>query len=351
MQVLAIVSYIVVAALVVFFSIKLSDYVDLLDKKTNVSGAFLGGVLLAAVTSLPELFTSITAVLLPPNHDNHLVLGNILGSDIFNIMLFAIIYLIFFRKLVKSKVNKIHTITMLVIGGLYALTAIGSFVFDMNGWLLLWFNPVSILITALYVFNVIKTPKEEEAEDKTTDSKLTVKQIIFLFITFSILLIGASIGLTYIVEWISSLFTLGSTFAGALFLGVATSLPELTATVSLCKKGNFNAAYGDIVGSCTFNFIILALADAFSFLVKDEFGHYQGAYHLDQSAFLLLVCGALSIIISFVCIYIHSKGKLKDTPKYRVIYTCSALLLIASYLAFLILSNIDLGLSFAPLAI
>ena len=112
MGAIAIISYILVAACVVFFSIKLSDFVDLLDKKTNVSGAFLGGVLLAAVTSLPELFTSVTAVILPPNHDNHLVLGNILGSDIFNVCLFFVVYAIFFKKVKDSKVNKVHIIDM-----------------------------------------------------------------------------------------------------------------------------------------------------------------------------------------------------------------------------------------------
>ena len=55
--------YIVLAALGVFLSVRLSYYVDCLDKKTNLSGAFIGGVMLAAVTSLPELFTSLTAVL------------------------------------------------------------------------------------------------------------------------------------------------------------------------------------------------------------------------------------------------------------------------------------------------
>ena len=55
--------YIVLAILVVFLSVRLSYYVDCLDKKTNLSGAFIGGVMLAAVTSLPELFTSLTAVL------------------------------------------------------------------------------------------------------------------------------------------------------------------------------------------------------------------------------------------------------------------------------------------------
>ena len=49
--------YIVLAALVVFLSVRLSYYVDCLDKKTSLSGAFIGGVMLAAVTSLPELFS------------------------------------------------------------------------------------------------------------------------------------------------------------------------------------------------------------------------------------------------------------------------------------------------------
>ena len=54
--------YFLSAAALVYFSMKCADYVDLLDKKTNMSGAFIGGVILAAITSLPELVTSITAI-------------------------------------------------------------------------------------------------------------------------------------------------------------------------------------------------------------------------------------------------------------------------------------------------
>ena len=75
--------YILLALGVIVFSVKLSFYVDELDKKTNVSGAFLGGVMLAAVTSLPELFTSIASTIFLD--DVNLVYGNILGSNIFNV--------------------------------------------------------------------------------------------------------------------------------------------------------------------------------------------------------------------------------------------------------------------------
>lgn len=75
MQALSIIIYLLVAVVVVYTSIKLSDYVDLLDKKTNLSGALLGGILLAAVTSLPEFFTSLTSTVFIG--ENALVIGNI----------------------------------------------------------------------------------------------------------------------------------------------------------------------------------------------------------------------------------------------------------------------------------
>ena len=84
---LLLVKYAVVASLVVWLSIKASKYIDMLDKTTKLSGAFLGGVLLSAVTSLPELFTSISATVLLKKPS--LCIGNILGSDIFNLAILA----------------------------------------------------------------------------------------------------------------------------------------------------------------------------------------------------------------------------------------------------------------------
>lgn len=336
-QPVSLVCYFLVAAIVIFLSIKLSDFVDLLDKKTKISGAFLGGILLAAVTSLPELFTSLTATLLLSN--NKLVVGNILGSDIFNITLFFIIYIFFFKKLTESKVSKAHLWSMLFIGLMYASITLAAFVFNFNKILWGWFNPVSILIVVIYVFSIIKTPKIEEAEEKTTDSKLTVKQIVFWFVICSILLIGASIGITYLTDWVVNNFNMGATFGGALFLGVATSLPEMTATITLSRKKNFNAAYGNILGSCMFNFIILALADLLSFRAGP-------LYNFDESSFFLLILGSASIAIFLVSLLIQFSKKFKYTKSLKVIYICFAVLLLSSYVAYIVLSNINITLPF-----
>ena len=337
----SIILYLVVATVVVWLSIKLSTFVDLLDKKTNLSGALLGGILLAATTSLPEFFTSFTATVLVNN--NSLVMGNILGSNLFNMVLFSIIYLFFFKRVVDRKVDKAHLFTMAVIGLLYATVTAASFIFNFNNILWGWFNPLSILIVVLYGINIWKTPKEDdEKEDEEDTSKLTVKQIVVLFIVFALALIGASIGITYITDWVVRVYGFGSTFGGALFLGVATSLPELTATINLSRRGNINAAYGNIIGSISFNFCILSVADLFSWNCTTR------TYSADQSGFLLMVFGVAGFLLLLASILIKRFVVLKGSIKERIYFYVTGGLIAANYLAFLILSNINLGLSFAP---
>lgn len=344
-ELLAILTYLVTAAAVVFLSIKLSDFVDLLDKKTNISGALLGGILLAAVTSLPELFTSITSTIFLK--ENSYVLGNILGSDIFNITLFAIIYFIFFKKMVGAKVGKFHLLSFMFIGICYTLTTIASFVFDFHNLLWGWFNPISILIMAVYAIAIWKTPKVEEGEgeEEGKESKLTLKQIVILFIVFAVLLVGASIAITYVTDWVSNLFNLSASFGGALFLGVATSLPEMTATINLCRKKNFNAAYGNILGSCVFNFIILSLSDILSFREG-----MTGIYKMDQSSFLCLICGGFTIVVALLSLLFQLFKGVENKISHRLYFYVTATLLIGSYLAFIILSGMDLHIPFAPFA-
>lgn len=333
--------YFVLAILVVGLSIVLSNYVDLLDKKTNLSGALLGGILLAAVTSLPELFTSITGTLIVG--ENKLVLGNILGSNLFDIVLFFIIYIFFFANLVKSKITKNHLFSLVFIGLMYVAISIACFVFDKNNILLGYFNPISILILIIYCISIWKTPKvEEDKEEEEVKSKLTVKQIWLLFTLFSILLIGASIAITIVTDKVVEELGIGATFGGALFLGVATSIPEMTATINLSRKKNYNAAMGDVLGSCIFNCIILSIADVLSFNTPTTL------FKIDQSSFLLIAFTIVPLILIFISIYLLNKKKISNLIGYRVFFLLIGLFLIGSYVAYTILSNVNLGISFAP---
>ena len=327
--------YLVLASLVIFLSIKLSKYVDLLDKKTKIAGALLGGILLAGVTSLPELFTSLTGTIIVGKND--LVLGNIMGSDFFDIMIFGVVYFLFFKRFTEGKVGKQHYMSCLFTALMLIAVTIAAFVFSWNGWLIGYFNPMSLVIIAIYVVSLILTPKTEEKEEsEEVDDSLTVKQIWIRFTLASIVLIAASITVTIVTDKVVTGFNIGETFGGSLFLGVATSLPEVTATIALCKKKNFDAAYGDIIGSCTFNIIILALADAMSFRAATPL------FTITSDSFMLLIGTAFVLLLLFLSIlYIKSKFFKNDAKSRIILYTISTLL-IASYFVYLILASMKI---------
>lgn len=328
------VGFIVLAALVVFLSLKLSKYVDLLDKTTNVSGAFIGGILLAAVTSLPELFTSLSATLFLKQ--NSLVLGNILGSNLFNLGVLAVAAIVMFAGFKKAKIGKNHILTVVGFLVIYGLIAMAMFWVDMPK--LGYVNIISPIILLIYVFVVIKTPKTEESTDKF-ECALSTKQIILRFILAAVLLIGASVCITFLTDTIATNLNLGKTFAGALLLGMTTSLPELVSTFSLCKRGNFNAATGNIFGSNIFNFAILVLADVLSFgsgidSVYTPFN--MGAAGLQSM--LLLFLGIIASVLMLAAFI--AKCYAKPTQKLLVpVTTVSASsLTVICYLLFIILS-------------
>ncbi len=255
--------YIAVATLVVMLSIRVSKYIDLIDQKSDLSGAFLGGVLLSAVTSLPELFTSISATLLleKPN----LCMGNILGSNIFNLVVLAVMFIVCVRSSHDAPLAKGHKMVLAYCIATYAAIALNMFwpeVFDFH---ILTLSVTSIAIVIFYALGVRYLSGESSTENSTSaeteESALTIRGIIIRFVLCCVGLVGLSIWLTYLSDDIATSLGMGAGLAGALFLGVATSLPELSSTITLFRLRNYNIAVGNIVGSCLFNMIILTIAD------------------------------------------------------------------------------------------
>lgn len=312
--------YIAVAAIVTFMSIKASEYVDMLDKTTSLSGAFLGGILLSAVTSLPELFTSISSTLMLDQPG--LCIGNILGSNIFNYAMLSAFILTAVVKFAKCDLSRIHlvvAISVVFMGGLILCNKYGFLAFDIGN-----VSITSILIILLYVVTVWIMYKmggtSAESDDDGDPVTLTRKQILTRFALVSVGIVVFSVILTYITDELSVRLNLGKTVAGALFLGVATSLPETASTWTLFKIKNYDIAVGNIVGSCLFNFTILSLADFF----------YRGGgiYAIsDVSTMNLIIFASVASILTVVLLKFRNKVTSVLCPAG----------IIASYIAFLAL--------------
>ncbi len=246
------------AAALVFFSIKCADYVDLLDKKTNMSGAFIGGVILAAITSLPELVTSISSIYAV--HNPELIIGNVLGSNIFNLCIFGSMTAISVKAFAKTNVGHSQLVTILctivadVLVAVTLLTGFGRIPF-------LNINVASLLILIVYFVSLRFLSSDDSENEEEDDSPLTVKQIVVRFVLMALGLVVMSVVVTFFTDKLQEKMNLGASLAGAIFLGVATSLPELSSSIALVRRRNFNAMVGNVVGSNMFNFTILSIAD------------------------------------------------------------------------------------------
>lgn len=321
--------YALISAAVIFCSIKCADYVDLLDKKSNLSGAFIGGVILAAVTSLPELFTSISATAMIGKPE--LVIGNILGSNIFNLSILSMLVVFMTRKFAKASVAKSHFKTALFVLLVY-IVMIFTVVMGYDVTIpKIGVSLTTVIIIVLYIISV-KSMGSDTAADSLEEISctLTVKQIVVRFIIFAVMLIAASIYMTYVVDDLVEVTGIGATLGGAVFLGVATSLPELVSSITLAKKGNFNAMAGNIVGSNMFNFIIIAVAD----FIYNAGSVYTVGGESAQTNLLIVTNIIATAFIGALILVKNKKGSL-DKKGLNAFYIITALAAAACYIVFL----------------
>ena len=326
--------YVVLLVAMTFSSIILARIVDALDKKTKMSGGFLGGILLAGVTSLPELITSLTAILLIGNQD--MTFGNIIGSNFFDIIVIGVVMLCMFNIVKKSQLSK-NTGILILLCFMVSLIILVFNIFNISLVIpAININILSIVFIVFYVFVVILSgkkddiEKQEEIEKQTLFSKMSIKQIVLWFVLCAVFLVGVSVGITYATDYIATTYSIGSSVAGALFLGVATSLPEVITCIELTRLGNFNMALNDIYGSCMFNLLILTIADIF---------YFKGTIFTFNTQTLYFLSFMIGAILLTMLMFLLRRKNSKISQK-GWIYLSLGLIMVAGYILSMVLSAI-----------
>lgn len=258
--------YAVSAVVVVILAVNASRYANMLDRNSRLPGAFIGGVILAAITSLPEFFTSLSSVTIFSMHD--FPVGNVLGSNIFNLSVMSVVILFYVKKFSKAKLSRVYSRIAIIVIIMYALVGIGFIAGDRLS--VAHFGIVSVLVAMLYIAGAKyaamsdDTTADESALKYAASIKkdLSNRQAMGRLIATSGFLVIASGVVTYAAGNLTVEWGLSHGFAGAIFLGIATSIPEVTSVITLFRVKNFDIAVGGIIGSSMFNFLILAVTDA-----------------------------------------------------------------------------------------
>ena len=266
--------FLLLAFLTVILSIRLSYYGDKITKQTKVGAAFVGGLLIASITSLPEFVTSVSAVVI----DNAaLSFGDIVGSNMFNVFILAVYNIYFFKKDVFKNTSRKYIFECLIL--------ITDYIFIVLGTNNIFINFVTFFLFCaylIYMISVLKNKDEESNEE--LDQK--VNYVFIKFILTAVIMVFLSIMLTKEADKIAHMYpSFSSSSIGAMLLGITTSLPEVVTTFSLLKLGNFNMAASNMLGSNIFNFLVLAISDIF---VKESY-----IYSYSDSYTMMYVIGGI----------------------------------------------------------
>ncbi len=326
--------YLGLAIITVFATTRASHFVNELDKKTKISGALIGGVMLATVTSLPEFITSITSTIVLD--EPGLAFGNVFGSNMFNLLILAVVDLIFIKHLffnkTKTGVKTNSLIIMMYVIFLLPMllsriSNLGYGTFDIR--IGIAFSVISLLIILVYILS-LKSMNNELPQEKLGTSNLSMKKILISFAVWAFVVVIASYYVTVITNDLSIKLNLSASFSGAIFLGVATSLPELTAVIYLFRVKNYDVALGNILGSNIFNMMIISVVDFIN--VRNHI--YQGVADdpgLSKNLSLLLILGLINSIMLLVA--------LKRKPQmHKLLYALPSIAIIIAYIIYIAFS-------------
>ncbi|RKX46169.1 MAG: hypothetical protein DRP64_03600 [Verrucomicrobia bacterium] len=270
-------SFAATAALVVLAGIRLSIYGDALGERTGLGSGLVGLVFLAAVTSLPELVVSLTSVIqcTDPLQGTDLATGNMLGSNTFNLLILALVALVFPRKFDPGKLESPHTGSTAYGLVLLAIFAVAFFMAGQGEYLVPGLHCSWGVLLLPVAYGLIlrrehrqqrKTQGEDHLPSEQMLAHLPAPRFYSALGWLCLLIIGGGIVLSILGSRMAlppeqGGFGLEASLIGTIFLAISTSLPELVISIASVRMGFLDMAVGNVLGSNMFNLLIIFAAD------------------------------------------------------------------------------------------
>jgi len=263
------VQFVVCTVVIVYGGSRLSRYGDVIAEKTGMGRTWIGVILMASATSLPELFTGVSSVAIfnSPN----IAVGDVLGSCMFNLLILAMLD-------VGRKVAPISTLAHqgqiltasfgVLLLGLTTISLLAGRSIPTLGWIGLY----SLVIPLVYlgamrlifiyerrrIAEFLSEVKEEARYDQISKSVAYRR-----FAVFAAIIVIAATYLPYVADQLATITGLGRTFVGSILVALSTSLPEIVVGRAALQMGAVDLAVGNVLGSNLFNLLILAIDDIF----------------------------------------------------------------------------------------
>ncbi len=253
--------------IILFAGTRLARYGDAISEKTGIGRIWIGLLLLAAITSMPELVTGISSVALVGLPD--LALGNILGSCVFNLLILAVMDIAYRQAPILDNASRSYMISAGM--GIALVAVVAGVMFGgprFSGLGVGWVGASSVIIAALYILGVWwvfrrerGSRSQEGVSDPSQYGEISSRTAYVRFGLAAAAVIGAGIWLSFIGEELAVTYSWHASFVGSLFLAISTSVPELVVSIAALRMGAIDMAVANILGSNMFNIAIIGPID------------------------------------------------------------------------------------------
>ncbi len=244
---------------------QLSRYGDVIAERTGLGRTLIGVIMVATVTSLPELVTGISAVAVAklPN----IAVGDVLGSCVFNLLLLLFLEAGYPRASIYTLAAQSHILSAgfgIILLGVISLSMLAGPQMPAIGHVGIY-TPV-ILIGYLMAMRIVVQYEIREARQRPEPETLrypgiSLRQAVTGYLIAAAVVVAAGSWLPFIGADIGRLMGWNNSFVGTLFIAFSTSLPEFAVVVSAIRIGALDLAIGNLLGSNLFDAAILAVDD------------------------------------------------------------------------------------------
>lgn len=240
---------------------------DIIAEKTGLSASWVGLILLATATSLPELVTGLSAVTAANAPD--IAVGDVLGSAVFNLAILVVLDALYRRESLYSRAAQGHILSA-ALGALLLAFAAFSILIDQTGASpalghVGLYTPFIVLVylmsmRVIYQYEQRTVAAFTEAEALRYPG-ITLQRAVTGYLMAALAVVAAGSWLPFVAADISALMGWGQSFVGTILVAAVTSAPEAAVTLSALRMGAIDMAIANLLGSNLFNIVILAIDD------------------------------------------------------------------------------------------
>ena len=241
-----------------FLLVKCADlFVDScsrLAKSFGIPSLIIGLTIVAMGTSAPEAAVSIIASI---KGNSSISMGNIVGSNICNLLLILGVSSLFATLKAKRKIITrdfiyslfTYVLLLILVGGSFLLKETTSTLTRSNGFVLLCF-------LGIYMFSLVVDAKRSARKEKDEEIKFKAIDILFIIIGLAGIILGGRLVVNSASD-IAKIFGVSDSIIALTIVAIGTSLPELVTSVVAARKGETDIAIGNVIGSNIFNILFI----------------------------------------------------------------------------------------------